>query len=368
MHILLVEPYFSGSHQQWAEAWMRHSRHTFSLISLPGRHWKWRMMGGAVSLARQAQVLERTPDLIVATDMLDLNTFLSLIRRFWGPIPVALYFHENQITYPWSPNDPDPSLQRDHYYGFINYTSALAADRIFFNSAFHRDSFLEGLEELLHKLPDYKEIQNVALLTKKSEVLPLGLELKSMQVAPKEVSEGSPILLWNHRWEYDKDPEAFFNLLFRLKEEDVPFRLVVLGAHFRSSPPVFAEARERLRDHILHFGYVEDRRQYAQWMQRADILPVTSRQDFFGISIIEAIYCGCYPLLPRRLAYPEHIPVSLQEPIFYKDEKDLFLKTKQLLEDFQPKNLVFDIQDFVARYDWSNLAGVYDKRMEGVVS
>ncbi len=51
MKILILEPFFSGSHRQWAEGYQRHSRHEVEILSLKGRHWKWRMFGGAVSLA-----------------------------------------------------------------------------------------------------------------------------------------------------------------------------------------------------------------------------------------------------------------------------------------------------------------------------
>jgi len=53
---------------------------------------------------------------------------------------------------------------------------------------------------------------------------------------------------------------------------------------------------------------VEDFAEYAKWLWRADILPVTSRQEFFGASVVQALYCNCCALLPDRLAYPEHLP------------------------------------------------------------
>ena len=61
--------------------------------------------------------------------MLNLPVFKSLIK---SNVKIVLYFHENQITYPWSDNDPDIKLKRDQHYGFINYTSALIADEIIF--------------------------------------------------------------------------------------------------------------------------------------------------------------------------------------------------------------------------------------------
>ncbi|MCB0587349.1 MAG: DUF3524 domain-containing protein, partial [Phaeodactylibacter sp.] len=53
MNILLIEPFLSGSHQKWAEGYRAHSRHNVRILSLKGRHWKWRMHGGAATLAEQ---------------------------------------------------------------------------------------------------------------------------------------------------------------------------------------------------------------------------------------------------------------------------------------------------------------------------
>jgi hypothetical protein len=125
MKICLIEPFHTGSHAAWAEEYARHSRHRVQLLTLAGRHWKWRMHGGAVTLARQFMEGGCAPDLLLASDMLDLTTFLALTRQKTSSLPVALYFHENQLTYPWSPADADPTLQRDAHYAFINYASAL---------------------------------------------------------------------------------------------------------------------------------------------------------------------------------------------------------------------------------------------------
>ncbi len=53
MKILILSPYHGGSHQAWAEGYQQHGRHPTTLLTLPARFWKWRMHGGAVTLARQ---------------------------------------------------------------------------------------------------------------------------------------------------------------------------------------------------------------------------------------------------------------------------------------------------------------------------
>ena len=136
MKILLLEPYFTGSHKSWAEGYQSNSAHEIQIISLPGQFWKWRMHGGAITIAKEFLQLDFDPDLIIATDMLDLTSFLSLTRERTSHIPTVLYFHENQITYPWSLTDRDVQEKRDVHYGFINLSSALAADHVLFNSKY----------------------------------------------------------------------------------------------------------------------------------------------------------------------------------------------------------------------------------------
>jgi len=98
MNILLVEPYYTGSHKSWAQGYQSFSNHNVQIISLPGQFWKWRMHGGAITLAKQFMDMDFSPDLILAMDMLDLTTFLSLTKSRTAQVPNALYFHENQLS------------------------------------------------------------------------------------------------------------------------------------------------------------------------------------------------------------------------------------------------------------------------------
>ncbi len=370
MRIALLEPFLGGSHRQWAEDYARYSSHEIKIFGLSGHHWKWRMHGGAVSISRLFSESSFKPDLLLASDMLDLNAFLSLTRATTHHIPAALYFHENQLSYPWSPTDADVSLQRDNHYSFINYTSALSANKIFFNSSYHQESFLKALPEFLKMFPDHQELNSVEEIKNKSGVLYPGINLqkiKSLQPEKIEHHERA-VILWNHRWEYDKNPETFFNTLFELKERGVEFKLVVLGEKFNRYPKNFDTAREKLVEEILQFGFVESQKEYVQWLSVCDILPVTSIQDFFGISVIEAMSCNVIPLLPKRLAYPEHLPESLHNTFFYEENNREFTNRLQ--------RMIFDVKilrkqqvaQFTERYDWKKLVSKYDSELEKVVN
>jgi glycosyltransferase involved in cell wall biosynthesis len=369
VNILLLEPYYTGSHAAWADGFAAHSRHQVAVLSLPGRFWKWRMHGGAVTLARRFLAMETTPHLILATDMLDLTTFLALTRARTHHLPVALYFHENQLSYPWSPTDRDVSQGRNLHYGFINFASALVADAVLFNSGYHMASFLDELPRLLKGFPDHNELDTLDMLHARSQVLPLGLDLGRFDAhQPHEQPSASgspPLILWNHRWEYDKNPQDFFEALYALVARGLDFELVVLGERFRQQPTEFTEAHKRLGGRLRHLGYVSDFGEYARWLWEADILPVTSHHDFFGASVVEAIHCGCLPLLPRRLSYPELIPLEHHDLCFFHDFEDLVDRLDSAIR-YPDRADHIVLREAVARFDWSEMAPAYDDRLESI--
>ena len=365
MNITLIEPFFTGSHAAWATGYAKYSGHTIDILNLSGKYWKWRMHGGAVTLAEKFLTSDALPDLLLVSDMLDLTTFLALTRQKTARLPAAIYFHENQMCYPWSPNDRDVIHKRNQHYGFINYISALAADKVVFNSCYHQEAFLGKLPRFLKQFPDLNELETVATIRTKSCVLHLGLDLQKFdnpefQQPRKENTDTAPLILWNHRWEYDKNPEEFFQALFMLDEQGLNFRVAILGESFRKSYPIFGTAREKLKEKIVHYGYAEDFAQYAQWLHRADIIPITSQQEFFGASLVEALYCGCYPLLPKRLTYPEIVPYETYPEIFYNNFQELVEKLAMALSTIDTIRQQ-SFRHCIKQYSWQHMAPRYDK-------
>ena len=377
MKLLLVSPYHGGSHRAWAEGFQRFSRHQVELLTLPARYWKWRMHGGAVTLARRFNDQGSEPDLILATDMLDLTTFLALARRRIGPIPAFLYLHENQLTYPLPEDGTRGPMrrqlgERDRHYAFINYASMLVADRVFFNSEFHRDSFFGALRPFLKHFPDHNELSGLRELKNKSRVLPVGVDLARLRenlCGRRAESEPArtgqpPLLLWNQRWEYDKNPEHFFDVVCRLAREDVPFRLAVCGQNFRRHPEEFDEALQRLGDRIVHWGCAPES-SYRRLLWQADVTVSTAEHEFFGISVVEAMYCRVFPLLPDALSYPELIPEALWEHCLYSDRSHLESRLRWALQNpARIRELAVSLRQTARRFDWAHLAPEYDRLFE----
>ncbi len=379
MNVLVLEPWYGGSHRRFADGLAAHSRHDVRLVTLSARAWTWRMQGGAVALADRARAAmdSWTPDLVVATDMVNLPAFLALTRDRLAHVPVLLLFHENQLTYPLPDDASGAPSARDLTYALINVLSMIAADRVVFNSQFHLDELFAALPEFLRRFPDHPLVGRLPGLLAKSSVLHLGVDLAALDAArpaaeARRVQEpGPPVVLWNHRWEYDKGPEAFFRVLGRLDDIGARFRLVLAGETFAEAPAAFDVAVRRYADRLLHVGFAASPRDYAALLWRSDIAVSTSRHEFFGLSMLEAIHCGCHPLLPDRLSYPELIPAALHRPLLHApilyDGEDALFDTLRRLLDGRDLPLPPDVlRRVTADLDWPLHVAAFDDLFEGM--
>jgi glycosyltransferase involved in cell wall biosynthesis len=342
---------------------------------MPGRFWRWRMEGGGVTLAQKVRSAVDDgfrPDLLFATDMVNVPAVLSLSRPCLNDVPVVLYFHENQLTYPLPPEE-----ERERAYAITNYLSALAADRVVFNTQSHFDEFTEALPQLLRDFPDFTNMHTVRDIRDKSTVLHPGIDLRAHDGYAGPRTERTPrgtappIVLWNQRWEYDKNPSGFFRMMNRLDDAGVPFQLILAGKHFHEQPEEFERAFERYAEGILHYGYAEDFDEYSRLLHRADVVVSTARHEFFGVAIQEAIYCGCHPVLPNRLSYPELIPEThhrplLHAPVLYDDEDYLFEVLRSILEREERPLPPETLRQIPEPLDWRAHAEDYDELFERV--
>lgn len=309
MNVLSLQPFFGGSHQQFHEGWVANSIHDWTTVSLPARHWKWRMRHAAIHFANEVADRYRAGqrwDAIICTDMMNAAEFRGLTPMV-RDVPLVLYFHENQFAYP----DRFHQL-RDQHFAFTNFVSTVAADEVWFNSGFNRDSMLAALREQAKHWPDFVPHEAIDLLASKSIIQHPGIEIPSLdwrtieEARRRRVVGGQPLhLLWAARWEHDKNPAGLLEVLRKLRELNVPIQLSVIGQQYRTQPPEFELIRTEFSDVIRHWGYQPDRESYWQTLSEADVFVSTATHEFFGLAAAEAIASGLYPLLPDRLAYPE---------------------------------------------------------------
>lgn len=381
---LFLESFAGGSHLAFAEGLRRHSAHEIELLTLPASNWRWRRRGAALRFADRLAEAAGAPrpsanpaarpltlegyDGLIVSDLLDLADLRALVST----PPVLLYMHESQMTYPLPKGR---SVDTDT--AFTDIRNATLADRILFNSEFHRARFFEVAGEVLSAAPAGEVPELLPSVRDRAGVLYPGCELADLApnpapadpvpadatpADPAPARESGPLIVWNHRWEYDKNPRPFFRSLETLSSEGRAFRLVLLGENPQYHPKEFEAARESLRPHIVHYGYASDRETYARTLRAADIVVSTSLQENFGIATVEAVAAGCVPLLPRRLSYPEIIPSAYHDACLYGSNRELLEKLRRFVVEGPPAVPGLSAA-MRRRYDWRVLAPRYDREL-----
>ena len=148
----------------------------------------------------------------------------------------------------------------------------------------------------------------------------------------------------------------------------------MFGQSFRETPQIFSTAAGEFAQQIEHWGYVESRPEYFNLLKQADVIVSTARHEFFGLAIMEAIALGLYPVLPRRLSYPELLqldgsPVAKQ---FFYDGRphDLAQRLTRLAEDVSILNRPAAnrlLMESAERYLWPHRATEMDNALEELV-
>lgn len=358
--VLVLEPYFGGSHKHFLEGLQMHVTADYTLFTLPARKWKMRMQLSAVWFIEQLKNLppvKRHFDTVLLSTFIDAAVFRAMLHQVRGwnhRARIVTYFHENQFAYPLKPGQAG-----SHQFSAINLLSALASDSIAFNSAFNRNTFLKGCQNYQKKVTDMDFKDLAKTLCEKSRILHPGIDFKEIDNTSRDERQKAPTIVWNHRWEYDKNPEAFFEALIELEKRGIDFQLLILGQAFSRCPQCFKEAELRFKEKIIHYGFAETYQQYAALLSLGDIVVSTALHEFFGIAVVEAVRAGCIPLLPNRLSYPE----LFNTEFLYRDKS--LADTLETVIGKGGRLKREDARLMTERFSWQNLAGDYAQWLFG---
>jgi len=326
--LLIIEPFYGGSHKQMLDILVdRLDVSTYHLVTLPAKKWHWRARTSALTISQTIPRDHRfnilfTSSVLSLAELLGLRPDLSKLRKI-------VYFHENQLCYPVK-----DVKERDFQFGFNQITTCLAADLVLFNSQYNHDSFLSHIPIFLALQPENRpnskaicdQIKSVSQVSYFPLKLPARISVRRLRC----VDQARPLhIVWPHRWEHDKDPDTFCRVVIKLGEESCDFVLSILGEVFSEMPEMFHEVKVKLNDKLQVFGFVPSKQEYCKLLNSADVVVSTALHEFYGVSMLEATWLGCYPLVPSRLVYPEIYPKECQ----YNTEQQLFKRLKKMCAD-----------------------------------
>ena len=368
--VLLISGYDAASHKYWRQSLESGLKdYSWTQVSLPDRYYAWRIRGNGLTLAYQyKEILSKNYDCLIVTSMVDLNSLRGFIPEL-AKIPTIVYCHENQFDYPHNEQKLDMANRLNAQLSSIY--AMLSANKVLFNSHYNRESYLSGAKKLLKKLPDGVPTGIIESIQSKSSVL--AVPIVSPDITSSFVGKSKQLMeiVWNHRWEFDKQPEVLFSALNKLKALGYQFRLHVMGQSFRKVPECFEKARVDLQEEIVTWGY-QSLQAYHNILNQADVVVSTALHDFQGLSMLEAISRGCHPIAPNRVAYPEYIESTdlYQVGVNLDEGQQLCEKLVELYQRWEVNstNLKVDYLKKMQEYSTEHLLPQYKTLINATIS
>ncbi|XP_055734540.1 glycosyltransferase-like domain-containing protein 1 isoform X4 [Salvelinus fontinalis] len=302
MSVLLVEAFYGGSHKQLIDL-LRENVDDCVSYTLPAKKWHWRARTAALYFM---QAIPASPSyrVLFASSVLNLSELVAL-RPDLATLKKVLYFHENQLVYPVR-----KSQDRDFQYGYNQVLSCLVADVVAFNSSFNMDSFLSSISSFMKMIPDHRPKDLDKLIRPKCRVLHFPIQFPHVTSRPEVLR--SPV---------EEEKEGLLSLSSPLAPKALSLspepEAAILDQREGTGQ---AEAPSHPREERGPGGGKEEGDGGGE---ESHVRPL---HIVWPHRWLEAVHCGCYPLCPKALVYPEIFP----EEYLYSTPEQLYKKLQGL--------------------------------------
>ncbi|XP_067155512.1 tRNA-queuosine alpha-mannosyltransferase isoform X3 [Apteryx mantelli] len=366
MSILLIEAFYGGSHKQLVDL-LKEEMEECVLCTLPAKKWPWKARTAAISFM-QTVPPNANYRVLFASSVLNLAELVAL-RPDLGKLKKVLYFHENQLAYP-----VQKCQERDFQYGYNQILSCLVADVVVFNSAFNMESFLTSIGKFMKLIPDHRPKDLEEIIRPKCQVLYFPVKFPDVsRFMPEHKLARLEKLIGVKRTgdAYQREglpPRQQSGALGGLMKasgvrlesglcegqpglpatqpERPPSPLATpekpgqAGASESTNPCQEGDKQHLTFNpcNILSGAGYQQRPLHVVWPHRW----------------VEAVYCGCYPLCPKALVYPEIFPAEY----LYSTPEQLFKRLQNFCKrpDIVRKHLY---KGAVAGFSWAALRGEF---------
>lgn len=171
------------------------------------------------------------------------------------------------------------------------------------------------------------QLQTTGLLTQYIHKVPHMLNLKNKPSFLNRRFQSPPVLGVMSRLENNKGIDVFLQALSILKHQNVSFLAKIAGDGRQKQYLLGLQKQYHLTNEVIFLDWVENK---AEFYQQIDIFCLPSRQEVFGLVILEAMQYGL-PMILADLPGPHEVVGDSQgacwfEPNHPKDLADKILK------------------------------------------
>jgi hypothetical protein len=138
-------------------------------------------------------------------------------------------------------------------------------------------------------------------------------------------------VVFSSRWDKEKDPGFFMNLMETaiVSGLDVKFVITTSAKKLRSNEPRYLEILQELIEiypDSIELRENQSKEEYYNTLRQSNVQINTADQDFVSWTLLEATTCGCRPLYPYFLSFPE----VLKENHYMYAKRDVWSALKGL--------------------------------------
>jgi glycosyltransferase involved in cell wall biosynthesis len=237
------------------------------------------------------------------------------------------------------------SLSTSEYIEFLNYLrSANVADKIVVNTECMRNNVVVWYG--IHR--------------DKVAVIPNGVDLKMFAGSNGRIMlEGDPSVLYVGHLSRLKGVDILIQAITKLRSELPNIKLHLVGGGNDRYFALLAK-KEGIEKHVVFHGWTEHS-MLPSYFKSADICVFPSRQEGFGIVILEAMASGIPVIASNIPSFQEIISNGRDGRLFKPEDADAL--SKEVVALYQDPHLRKELSrnafEKVARYSWENIADKY---------
>jgi hypothetical protein len=358
LDILALEPFYGGARRAMLETLVRCSRHRWTLLKLPPRRIERRLSVAANWFGEQlTRHWVGRVDLLFTSEALNLASLYQLMPPLSGK-PSVVYFHENQL--------PEVGTNTDSPLDMVNLNTASTANEIWFNSEWHRRTFLARAGALVDRHPELAVRKPMLRLKRKSSVMPPPVDFSAVTDAlDARISRDGTALFVETRG--GADVGLLNRALAILRERGERFRLIAVGPlEGLDLNGGTAGGSARLPPRTIADN---DTAGQARGLCEAGVFVSVKPDAASDFMVVRALAAGCRPVLPESGFYPELLPPAMHRACLYDvSPGPLADRLQEALSPFQiaparPE----EMKRSLAPFDAAAACKLFDERFEELV-
>jgi hypothetical protein len=353
LDILALEPFYGGVRRSMLETLVRCSRHRWTVLKLPPRRMERRLSVAANWFAEQlSRHWVGRVDVLFTSEAMNLAGLFQLMPSL-AHKPSVVYFHENQL--------PGVQTRSDTALDLVNLSTANAATEIWFNSQWHRRTFLARAEALIERHTELASQRPLPALKRKALVMPPPIDLSPISEARDgQVERDGTALFVDTR---DAEVGVLNQALAMLRERKESYRLITVGPvdELDGNSNSDISQRQTLSE--------TDDVAIARGLCEAGVIVSVKPDAASDFMVVRGLAAGCRPVLPASGFYPELLSPALQKSCLYNlSPEPLAALLQDALSPFATASRPEEFKKTLAPFDPAAACKQIDERFEELAS